>query len=97
MLFRSILSGVANFNTDEWTTWRTSFREAIKLCTFSDDISQDRLKIWTTIANGDYAQYCLDGANDAVNYFDEVAGDFDQLKLSYDWAWLKNRFEQKYK
>ena len=91
-----IVSGVANFNTDEWTTWRTSFREAIKLCTFSDEISQERLKTWTTVANGNYAQYCLDGANDAVQYFDEVAGDFDLLKLSYDWAWLKLRFDSKY-
>ena len=53
--------------------------------------------LFRSVASGEYAQYCLDGANDAVNYFDEVAGDFDQLKLSYDWAWLKNRFDRKYK
>jgi hypothetical protein len=91
-----MLSGIANFNTDAWTTWRTSFREALKLCTFSDEISQERLTTWATVANGDFAEYCLDGANDAINYFDEVAGDFDQLRLSYDWAWLKLRFDKKY-
>ena len=90
-------SGVATFNIDAWTTWRTAFRECIKLCTFADQISQDRLKIWTTVANGDFALYCLDGANDAVEYFDEVAGDFDQLKLSYDWVWLKEKFDKRYK
>ena len=90
-----INSGVANFNVDKWTTWRTAFRECIKLCTFADEVSQERLKVWTTIASGDYAQHCLAGANDAVEYFDEVAGDFDQLKLSYDWAWLKDRFDKK--
>jgi hypothetical protein len=92
-----INSGIANFNIDEWTTWRTAFRECIKLCTFADDISQERLKIWTNVAEGEFAQYCLDGANDAVDYFDEVAGDFDLLKLSYDWAWLQERFNKKYK
>lgn len=92
-----INSGVAIFNTDEWTTWRTAFRECIKLCTYSDDISHERLKIWTTDAYGDFSQYCLDGANDAVSYFDEVAGDFDMLKLSYDWAWLRARFDSRYK
>jgi len=93
----NINSGVANFNVDEWTTWRTAFRECIKLCTFNDEVSQERLKVWTTVAEGNYAQYCLDGANDAVNYFDEVAGDYDLLKLSYDWVWLKEYFDKKYK
>lgn len=92
-----INSGVANFNVDEWTTWRTAFRECIKLCTYADEISKQRLKIWTTVAEGDFAQYCLDGANDAVKYFDEVAGDFDALKMSYDWAWLNERFNNRYK
>lgn len=91
-----IVSGTANFNVDEWTTWRTAFRECIKLCTFADDISRERLHAWTTIGNGDFGQYSLDGANDAVSYFDEVAGDFDLLKLSYDWAWLKERFSHRY-
>ena len=76
--------------------WRTAFREALKLFTYPDKISQERLSIWTTVAEGDFAKYCLDGANDAVSYFDEVAGDYDMLKLSYDWAWLKRRFDKKY-
>ena len=89
-------SGIATFNSDPWTTWRTAFREALKLCTYADKVSQQRLNTWTTVANGDYAEYCLDGANDAVSYFDEVAGDYDSLKLSYDWAWLRERFDKKY-
>lgn len=89
-------SGIAIFNSDPWTTWRTAFREVLKLCTYPDKVSQQRLNTWTTVANGDYAEYCLDGANDAVSYFDEVAGDYDLLKLSYDWAWLKARFDKKY-
>ena len=91
-----ILSGVANFNTDSWTTWRTSFREALKLCTYPDKVSQERLKVWTTVAEGDYAQDCLNGANDAIEYFDEVAGDYDLLRLSYDWAWLREYYNKKY-
>ena len=92
-----INSGVATFNIDEWTTWRTAFRECIKLRIYNDDISQQRLKTWRTIAEGDFAQYCLDGANDAVAYVDEVNGDHDKLKLSYDWAWLREKFEKRYK
>ena len=28
------------------------------------------------------------GAEDALEYYDEVAGDFAQLKKSYEWDWL---------
>ena len=28
------------------------------------------------------------GAKDALEYYDQVAGDFDQLKKSYEWEWL---------
>lgn len=95
-------SGVALYNTDEWSTWRTSFREVLKLkattvANPSDETSAKRLWTWTNIAAGDFAQYCLDGASDAIAYFDETEGDSAMLKLSYDWAWLRERFDQKYK
>jgi hypothetical protein len=92
-----ILSGVANFNTDAYSTWRTAFREVIKLKSDYTDISQERLKIWLTKAKGKFAQDCLQGANDAVEYYDSVSGDIDQLKLSYEWDWLKEFYNRKYK
>jgi hypothetical protein len=87
-------SGVAHYNLDEFTTWRTAFREALKLRKDISDISIKRLDTWLTVANGDFAQYSLQGANDAVNYYEEVNGDLDQLRLSYDWEWLRNRFNK---
>jgi hypothetical protein len=89
------ISGVAKFNTDEFSTWRTAFREVIKLKAATDYMSKQRLDIWLTAANGDYAEHCLIGAKDASNYYDEVSGDFDKLKLSYDWAWLKEKYESR--
>jgi hypothetical protein len=93
----NVNSGVGMFNTSSWDTWRTSFREVIKLKhnveTFNDKASKERLHIWTTVANGDFAEWALRGANDAVKYYESVNGDFDSLKLSYDWAWLKTKFD----
>jgi len=90
-------SGIGMFNTSDWDTWRTSFREVIKLKhnveTFNDKASKERLHIWTTVGNGDFAEWALRGANDAVKYYESVNGDFDSLKLSYDWAWLKTKFD----
>ena len=91
-----LLSGIAHFNQDVWMTWRTAFREVIKLKHF-DAVSPTlenthRLNVWCTQAKGDYSEYCLAGANDAVDYYNEVNGDYEKLKLSFEWAWLRERF-----
>ena len=92
-----LLSGVANFNTDEFSTWRTAFREVIKLKSDVEQISQERLEVWLNRANGDFAEYCLLGAKDAVEYYSSVSGDIEQLKLSYEWDWLIEYYNRKYK
>jgi len=91
-----INSGVAKYNTDEFSTWRTSFREAIKLRLDDSTISRHRLKVWTTVGEGDYAQYSINGAVDAVEYYESVNGELDKLRLSYDWPWLQEYFNTKY-
>lgn len=94
-----ILSGTAHFNQDTWTTWRTAFRETLKLRLFMDTQptieTEHRLDVWCTKAEGNYSNYCLDGARDAIEYYNEVAGDLDKLQLSFEWAWLQERFKQK--
>lgn len=90
-------SGIAMYNTDSWTTWRTAFREAIKLRDLVDKgIDNDaayRLERWCSVGIGEYAADSQRGAVDGIAYWEEVNGDFDKLKLSYDWAWLRKRFD----
>ena len=92
-----ILSGTAVFNQNEWMTWRTAFREVLKLKQFQELSptieNKRRLNTWLTKAEGEFFEYCLAGARDAVAYYDEVAGDADKLKLSYEWAWLEHKFK----
>lgn len=90
-------SGTALFNSDEYSTWRTAFREAIKLRASDSTESKDRLDIWLTVGMGAFSQYSMDGAQHAVEYYEEVNGDFDKLKLSYEWKWLREFYESKYK
>jgi hypothetical protein len=85
------------FNTNEWDTWRTAFRECIKLKASNTDENKERLEIWSTVGMGKFSQYSLDAAQHAVEYYDEVNGDFEKLRLSYDWAWLRTYYETKYK
>ena len=89
-------SGTAHFNTDAWSTWRTAFREAIKLRASDSTESADRLNTWLTVGTGNFSEYSLQGAKHAVEYYDEVSGDMDKLKLSYDWPWLRSRFDSIY-
>ena len=92
-----ILSGIANFNTDPYSTWRTAFREVIKLKSDYSDMAAERLNIWTTVANGEFADSCLQGAKDAVEYYDSVMGDIEELKKSYEWSWLSEFYAKKHK
>ncbi len=94
------LSAIAYFNQDPWTTWRTAFREVLKLKLFMEQSptleTEHRLDTWLSTANGDYSEWCLRGAGDAVEYYNEVGGDYDKLMLSFDWPWLAARFRNLY-
>ena len=96
-----VLSGIAHFNQSEWMTWRTAFREVVKLkhsmATQPTVETEHRLNVWLTKAEGNFAEYCLAGARDAVEYYDKVAGDYELLKLSFDWAFLKDLYNKKNK
>lgn len=85
-----ILSGVAEYADTAWSAWRTAFREVLKLKCNTDIESEYRLTKWLTVIplatpNAEWSRY---GAEDAVEYYDSVAGNFAELKKSYNWAWL---------
>jgi hypothetical protein len=85
-----IVSGIANYHYSKWVAWRTAFREVIKLKHSLPDVENEyRLTRWLTpVNNVENSEYSVWGAEDAVEYYDSVAGDFSELRKSYDWAWL---------
>jgi len=84
-----IVSGTAYYANSPWMAWRTAFREVLKLCCNSDVESQYRLSQWLKENNSDdYVKWSHLGAQDAVEYYHNVSGEPEQLKKSYDWAWL---------
>jgi hypothetical protein len=95
-----VLSGTAHFNTDPWSTWRTAFREVVKLQYYYETIpdveTEYRLTTWQKRAQGDHAEWSLRGAKDAVEYYDSVLGNYDSLLLTFEWAWLRDYFNQQY-
>lgn len=88
--------GIARYNTDAWTTWRTAFREGIKLRNNTDSVSRDRLHAWLTMGQADYGEWSMLGARDGVEYWENVSGDLEKLMLSYDWRWIQDLFNSRY-
>ena len=94
------VASISRFNTDPWITWRSAFREVLKLKLEVDEGAgfelQHRLRVWCERAKGDNAEYCLQGANDALEYYNSVSGDYEMLKLSFDWPWLQQFYLDKH-
>jgi len=94
------LSCYGNFATTPYHAWRTAFRECAKLSYFNSIENNlenlHRLDVWTSHAEGPFAEWVLNGAKDGVVFFQESNGDLDYLKKSFRWQWLRERFQSKY-
>ena len=95
-----LLGATAHYNTTPELTWRTAFRECIKLY---DDVkktasveSQHRLEVWLSEAEGDNAMWSLLGARDAVDYWTTCEGKHEFLMLTYEWKWLSEYYTKIY-
>ena len=84
-----IVSGIARYNTSPWSAWRTAFREVLKLKHKLPDVeSEERIQYWLNTGWMEDGTWSQAGAQDALEYYDLVQGNFDELKKSYDWPWL---------
>jgi len=94
------VSANAVFNSSPYQTWRTAFRECSKLAQFNAETpsidSEYRLDVWTTQAKGEYNEWCLNGANDGVEYYKQNAGNKTELMKAFRWDWLREYFVAKY-
>ena len=96
--FKSIktVSNYTVFNTDPFSTWRSAFRECVKLAGNAIDnskINSNRLKIWCTVAEGKFAEESIKGANSGKQYGEENKGNKDALAKINDFEWLQARWQ----
>jgi hypothetical protein len=83
-----IVSGQANYYTSSWMAWRTAFREVLKLKASLPDVENEyRLHQWLAVDNTQ-SKWSMKGAQDAMEFYEEVNGDPTELRKSYEWAWL---------
>lgn len=92
---------ITNFNTSPFNTWKGAFRECVKLSSKKiknnkDEMTENRLHVWKTIANGNYSDWCLKGANDGYEYgTNNIDNDENLIKIN-DFDWLNITFKNKY-
>ena len=87
-----VIASTADFNTTPYETWRTAFRECVKLTQQSDIESRYRLEQWSTVGNGENGEWSVRGAEDAVKYVE----DGNDLQQTFEWAFLKEFFDSHY-
>lgn len=86
------------FNTDEFSTWKSAFRECAKLSArlIKNHVNQEteeRLKAWTTVNNGaPYGEYAIAGALAGTAYGEINVGNPYALDKINDFDWLAKQF-----
>jgi len=92
------ISNITNFNTDKFSTWRSAFREGVKLTLNvlnkkDNDESLKRLNSWCNLGHDrPFGEYSVKGAVQGKNYALAYQNDADKLKLINDFGWLKEKF-----
>lgn len=98
-----IMPGVSNltsFNVDEFSTWRSAFRECVKLSSkvidrTYDKETEDRLEIWCTQGSDrPYGEYAIAGAQAGRQYGSENIGNLSALEKINDFDWLKEKYKE---
>ena len=92
------VSNITAFNTDEFNTWKSAFRECVKLSSKvidrqKTDETDRRLQIWcTTGEDKPFGHYAIQGAKAGTTYGTEHRGNVDALKKINDFEWLREQF-----
>lgn len=94
------VSNITVFNTDEFNTWKSAFRECVKLSSKVIDgqvssETEQRLAVWCNENNGaPYGNYAIAGAIAGQKYGQENAANLAALSLINDFDWLKKQFQE---
>ena len=89
------VSNITQFNTDPLSTWRSAFRECVKLSSRqSNEESQHRLYTWIHLGGDEtFGEYSKGGASAGQWYGTTYKDDPDALAKINDYDWLEEQFK----
>ena len=83
------------FNTTPYDTWRSAFREVVKLTVSTDPESQYRITEWLNpLPEAEFHEHALRGAKQAQEYAKQYSNNASELDKINDYDWLKKKFSQ---
>jgi len=86
------ISNITKFNTSEYATWRTAFRECVKLAKKEDAESKKRLQSWLNpVVTVEYYKWAKLGAEQGSAY---ASSDLPISNIN-DYTWLEIQFKGK--
>lgn len=94
------IASVTNFNTDPFNTWKSAFRECVKLSSAVIDRQQQqetdfRLNGWCTLNDVvPYGFYSYTGSLAGKEYGADNKNNPEALKKINDFGWLENKFKE---
>ena len=89
------MSCVTRFNTDAYSTWRSAFRECVKLALKEDAERKERLEGWLNpLADADFSKEAKLGAEEGRAYALANHNDLEALARINDYEWLRDRYNQ---
>ena len=94
--FKSIeqVSCITKFNTDAFSTWRSAFRECVKLTLNNDTESLERLNKWLSATRGDYVEEAVRGASEGNLFATQNKNNLSELDKINDFKWLEELWKQ---
>jgi hypothetical protein len=93
------VSNITAFNTDPFNTWKSAFRECVKLVSkpFTQgyqEETEDRLITWCNIGvDRLYGEYAIAGARAGKQYGSDYISEPDKLAKINDFEWLLEQFQ----
>jgi len=96
------VSNITAFNTDPFNTWKSAFRECVKLSSqiIARQDSQEslqRLEQWCLLnENVAYGYFSYLGALHGREYGEQNRGNAEAIKKINDFDWLKQQFNERY-
>ena len=99
--FRAVqeISNTTAFNTDPFNTWKSAFRECVKLSSNIIDRQKNeetasRLKVWCTVGEDrPFGKYATSGATAGKTYGYKNQNNLEALAKINDFSWLKEQFD----
>lgn len=88
-----IVLSQTSLDNDDWTNWRTAFRETVKLLHYNktNPTVDSDYRLWVWLNRGSLV--AIAGAHHGKEYYERCGGEESWLLMTVEWEWLKKYYD----